>query len=871
MNETLAGTLPLSMLLRMRSQLVSGEAGVTGLDHVEARPAPPRGFQLTLFFLHQKETGEVLLPLRLDPAHLRITRPDGTPLSGVWVESVARSEADGEPVYVAALAAEGSGLAARLASDLSQYVLEILGVTGVDRFLSQALFSFSGAPRSAPGFGVAVPDLPPPADIDYLVKDFQSFRKLMLDRMALLLPEWPERNPVDLGVAIVEVLAYAADYLSYYQDSVATEAYLETARERISVRRHVRLLDYTLHEGCNARVWLGIQPGGGKLTVKLPEGTEVLTGGSEEGTVERGSERYLRMLAGGSQVFETLSEASVRPEVSSLSLYAWGLSNYLLPAGSRRATLEGEHRLDEGEVLVLRQALSPESGEATGVDLRRAHAVRLSEGSRQGMDGRQPITEISWHEEDAMPFDLWVTRETRSEVYKNLAEVHGNIVLADHGRTVCWEELPPVPENGDYTPVLTERNLIYSVPFERSATDALPARAALVQDPAEALPALRLYEINERYFYRHAKTPQPAPPPRPPGKSVQLADTYGAPEKPAGAPLPPQGDRFDRVFKEALGLAPEDMPQVEVWGPRHDLLESGRFARNFVVETEADGRARLRFGDGTQGLAPDPRSRFWAVYRTGSPPRGNVGPRTVTRLVLDSATGAGLAGVRNDVAAQGGTLPEDIEVARRNAPQAFHIQQRCVTEGDYVTLAERFAGVYKAQCVKSWNGSGTTALVSVQREGGRPVDGVYLDKLDKSLRPFLLLGHEMEVLPPRMIPLRIVLAVEVEPSHLRSTIRDDLLDVLSDRRLPDGRYGFFYPDRFTFGQPVYLSELIATAMRVHGVAAVEALEFHRLGRAQGNELETGRVEMASLEIAQCRNDSAVPRLGTIELRLTGGQ
>jgi hypothetical protein len=870
MNETLAGTLPLSMLRRMRSQLVSGEAGVTGLDHVEAKPAPPRGFQLTLFFLHQMETGEVLLPPRLDPAQLRVVRPDGTPLSGVWVESVARSEVEGEPVYVAALAAEGSGLVARLASDLSQYVLEILGVTGVDRFLSQALFSFSGAPGSAPGFGVAVPDLPPPADIDYLVKDFQSFRKLMLDRMALLLPEWPERNPVDLGVAVVEVLAYAADYLSYYQDSVATEAYLETARERISVRRHVRLLDYILHEGCNARVWLGIRPGAGSgRPVKLPAGTEVLTGGSEEGTVERGSERYQRMIAGGSQVFETLYEASVRPEVSGLSLYAWGLSNYLLPAGSRRATLEGEHRLEAGEVLVLRQALNPESGEATDVDLRLAHAVRLSEPSRQGADGRKPVTEISWHEEDALPFDLWIARKTRSGVCKDLAEVHGNIVLADHGRTIC-EELPPVPENGSYRPVLTERNLIYSVPFRHSATDALPAQAALAQDPAQALPALRLYEINERYFYQHTRKPLQPPPP---GKSFWLAGTYGpALEAPASAPLPPQGDRFDLVFKEALGLLPEAMPQAEVWMPRHDLLESGRFARNFVIETESDGRARLRFGDGTQGLAPDPGSRFWAVYRTGSPPRGNVGPRTVTRLVLESGgAGAGLAGARNDVAAQGGTLPEDIEVARRDAPQAFHIQQRCVTEGDYVTLAERFPGVYKAQCVKSWNGSGTTALVSVQREGGRPVDGVYLDKLDKSLRPFLLLGHEMEVLPPRMIPLCIVFAVEVEPSHLRSTIRDDLLDVLSDRRLLDGRYGFFYPDRFTFGQPVYLSELIATGMRVHGVAAVEALEFHRLGRAQGNELETGRVEMGRLEIAQCRNDSAVPRLGTIELRLTGGQ
>ena len=67
------------------------------------------------------------------------------------------------------------------------------------------------------------------------------------------MPDWQETHAPDLGVALVELLAYAGDYLSYYQDAVATEAYLGTARQRISVRRHARLVDYRMHEGCNAR------------------------------------------------------------------------------------------------------------------------------------------------------------------------------------------------------------------------------------------------------------------------------------------------------------------------------------------------------------------------------------------------------------------------------------------------------------------------------------------------------------------------------------------------------------------------------------------------------------------------------------------
>ena len=96
-------------------------------------------------------------------------------------------------------------------------------------------------------------------EIDYLAKDYASFRRLMLDRMAVLMPHWRERNPADLGVALVETLAYVGDHLSYQQDAVATEAYLGTARRRVSVRRHARLVDYPMHDGCNARAWVQVR------------------------------------------------------------------------------------------------------------------------------------------------------------------------------------------------------------------------------------------------------------------------------------------------------------------------------------------------------------------------------------------------------------------------------------------------------------------------------------------------------------------------------------------------------------------------------------------------------------------------------------
>jgi hypothetical protein len=77
----------------------------------------------------------------------------------------------------------------------------------------------------------------------------------MFDRLAITLPDWTEQHVPDVFVTLVELLAYIGDDLSYYEDAVATEAYLQTARQRISVRRHARLVDYRLHEGCHARAW----------------------------------------------------------------------------------------------------------------------------------------------------------------------------------------------------------------------------------------------------------------------------------------------------------------------------------------------------------------------------------------------------------------------------------------------------------------------------------------------------------------------------------------------------------------------------------------------------------------------------------------
>ncbi|MDE2095139.1 MAG: putative baseplate assembly protein, partial [Burkholderiales bacterium] len=154
--------------------------------------------------------------------------------------------------------------------DFSSYTLRLVGVEGIDPRYDTASFRFRvdcGSDLDCkPDCGCEPPAAEAP-QINYLAKDYASFRQLILDRLALLMPGWTERHVPDLGITLVELLAYTGDQLSYTQDAVATEAYLGTARQRISVRRHARLVDYVLHEGCNARAWLHLHVSG---PVELP-------------------------------------------------------------------------------------------------------------------------------------------------------------------------------------------------------------------------------------------------------------------------------------------------------------------------------------------------------------------------------------------------------------------------------------------------------------------------------------------------------------------------------------------------------------------------------------------------------------------------
>lgn len=338
---------------------------------------------------------------------------------------------------------------------------------------------------------ICPPDALQEPQIDYLAKDYASFRQVILDRLSLIMPDWKERHVPDVGIALVELLAYAGDTLSQYQDAVATEAYLDTARQRISVRRHATLVDYRLHDGCNARAWVCIQTdtdselGDVYFIVAIDKKLA-----SSIGTM-LDSDDLRNVAFSDYEVFEPVGDQSGRRLYvahNRLTFYTWGERECCLPSGATSATLldewiedptpepepepdpYGKHKeycpppkpgpeqrdrrlkLQAGDVLIFEEVLGPITGIPADADPSHRHVVRLTR-VEPVVDALYdtPLLEIEWAEEDALPFPLCISTIGRAPECRYLTDIsvaRGNVLLTDHGRRVEPEPLqvPPIAE-----------------------------------------------------------------------------------------------------------------------------------------------------------------------------------------------------------------------------------------------------------------------------------------------------------------------------------------------------------------------------------------------------------------------------------------
>ena len=819
-------------------RLLVRERGINGLDYVEV---DADRVTLTLFFFgdapEEMALGNVTLTggRRIDPqvTDLRLCSADD-PERGNCVVLTVDQPGDG-----------------------SVYTLSVSGLEGFDPRYSSTEFSFDlDCPSEldcAPApEGVARPQSEP--DLDYLAKDYPSFRQLLLDRFALHLPAWQERHVPDLGITLVELLAYAADSLSYYQDAVATEAYLNTARQRISVRRHLRLIDYKLGEGCNARVWMEVQVD----TDAVLDGGD-LTFATGKPLLGPPVSRMDDLLGAGDGVYEYFEPVQRGPVAlhqahNRIALHTWGNTSCSLARGATSATLL-DHWLESGEAedatplralrhlrpgmfLLFEEIVDPETGSAFDADPTHRHVVRLTRMER-GEDTLLgvPFVTAEWADADALPFDLVYaalvppTREGSRGRHADadkcvpmaVSVARGNLLMADHGRTISGEALPAVP-----SPVRESASCRDGRLTTRSRS-APPWRPALRRGPVTWRSPMPAGRSAAEMLLQNGSTAMPA---------ISLAQAGG-----------------------------------RGWTARGDLLASSGDDADFVAEMDESGAAHLRFGDGVNGKLPAAGEILLATYRVGNGTSGNVGAGAIGTVAYrgQARLELGIRAVRNPLAASGGVDPEPVSTACLAGPYALTSElERAVTASDYATLAERDARVQRAAATMRWTGHRALVRVAIDSFGSEDPSAKLLAEIASALAPYRRIGHDVEVVPATYVPLDLELTVCVRPEWLRGQVELALLDLFSSGVRRDGSPGLFHPDRLTFGTSIRGSHLISAAMAVDGVATVKITRLARMFPSPVAEEQQGLSQIQPLEIPQLDNAGTV-ETGLLTLTMVGGR
>ncbi len=693
--------------------------------------------------------------------------------------------------------------------DYSRYALTILQ-PGFDPIFGRMIFRFR--PGCFDTNCTPLATVPPPAAepaIDYLAKDYDSFRHVMIAAMMQRVPDWQPTSEAAFDVVLLDLFSAAADELSNYQDRVMQEAYWSTARKRISLRRHARLMDYFIHEGNQADTILALNfPGTASYTV--PALQQAWTGPDRK----RPSTVW----------FAAAQPQFVSGLFSSVALYTWSDAIPALAAGATSADLafssfgdatNAATLIQNGSItrLLVQEWLNPATGLVAGANPDKRQVVSLT--GAQLLTDRVPnpptglpVLRVTWRAEDALTANYCFVVQVNGVRMANVSLFHGNLVDMVQGKLTKFQYVPPG------TPLMPG---FYH--FRSSAAGAAECRL-------------------------------------PPAFPVLWTNT-----EPGG--LAPSFSTVKVAVTDASGTAS--------WAERPDLIHSdGETDRHFVVETDERLRTLVRFGDGVNGLALPDDATVACSWLSGYGPDGNIGRDSLVNIDATGMPDIALGVCWNPFDVSSGRAPETPSVIRRRVPEAFlYHQARAITLADYVARAREVPGVSNAAAFYMWTGSWRTVRVVVDPVGTTVLSETLRATVEQQLDAVHLIGEDVEVRAPQYAPLLVDVAICVASGYWIEDVAAVVEDAFSNSYTADGGQAFFNPDRWTFGQALHASQIEGALAKIPGVEHVISIAMTRWWNqtVTSNEVMT----MAPEEIVLVTNDPSRLELGRIAFSWQGGQ
>lgn len=651
------------------------------------------------------------------------------------------------------------------------------------------------------------PAIEPGPFVDYRARDARSLLAVMTDRSRRVLPGWDEAGSADQTTMLLELLANRLDHLSYRQESAVSEGYIGTALLRRSVEDHARLVDYVPDPGLSATAMVRfrfVQDGiaalglGGRLEqggrLVLPADTLVVNPDARDRLVVFATEADLPFDPALDEL-ELADESRLEPGISST-----------VERGDTSALLDGDiERLEVGRWLVI-VAVDPDNPELADPGTP-SHVVRVTRVERGG-----DTTRVFWDPRRPSP----------AQYHREATRIYGNVVPAHHGLP-----LTPVTAQGP-SAVLESADLL------RPWREQLTIRIADAGSVREILLPMEPVSVQAR-----------------------------------GWPLPGRPPRSGRP-KIRLSVDGEDWRLVD------DLSVVGA-EECFVLRAGKEGGAALRVGDGVNGAALPARDVAVDVaVRIGLGSVGNVRAGALSQLLALGEGGDADAildqgrdpaerfalirrhlRVTNPVAAVGGRDAEPHERIRYRAPLGVRDVLSAVVPADYERLLGSLPEVAasRARVVEAGirlavrvtlllRDEDALAASEEQGEAERLRRWAVARSYLESVR---LLGYDVELVPPRFVPLDIDLVVDAEPWAVGSTVERDVREALS------GEGGLFDPDVSGLGGDVHLDAIHRRVLTIPGVSAVRVNRLRRLHPRAVDHTGVGVLPIAGDEVAILRH------------------
>lgn len=828
---------------RNRLVLVIESSTVNGIDYVEL-PAVD-ATTLYVHFLNE-------VPVQpASPAVVLATITGGDRIQGIQVNAIDNAtdwsvDADGRPLLTLTVNEPG---------DFSNYTLALttgtpsptgpvgtfVPLSTLDPMYSIATFSFKVLCPSdfdcAPQSSCCGPVEPPLPAIDYTAKDFQSFKLALTDFSSQRYPSWQERSEADLGVMFMEALCAVADELSYLQDRVAGEAALLNATQRRSLVSMARLVDYEPTPALSASTTIQCNvlgntvPAGALITATTPDGVTVPF---EIGAGLNDTTNY---------DVSPLWNDGIQP-------YWFDDSQQCLACGSTSMWILGHGYNFEAQITAFAAQTAPNGvslliqTDLPGESIR--EVVNLT-GAKEIWDPifltggtPTPVTYITWGATDALTRDHDLTQ----------THLAGNLLNATQGQRFKESfAVGTVPPGSIGMPVAMAR-------YGPNGTDAQPnwiiryplSRSNAAQGSLTWLPA--------NVAGGSAVDPDVAEP------QPELIVSRVLPE--------PESFQFATSLLDATATEPAYTVDPAAWR----VVATDGTGTPTQWEYDSDQGDTLRFGDGTFGAQPSDGDVYTVEYRIGLGSAGNLAPSAIQNV--DFSATAWLTSVTNPFVVTNGADAETPQHIQRMAPQAFRaVQFRAVLPADYEAAAETLPWVLSAGTSFRWTGSWLTVFTTVDPTAGGTSGASATEAEQEELIDLLnrrrLAGYESYAPPPMLVSIDLVITVCIETGWLSSDVEAGVLARLADAKQPDGTAGFFYADSFTFGTPLYRSNLDAAIQGVVGVSGVIDIEYRQRGASNVFQTLPAVLEFGAGEILRVANDPNYPERGTIRVIAEGGR